>query len=783
MRNTAIVVAIFVSLGMGRAVRADHRPSGAGVAIVVDGKANAAIHVAAEVMAPDNEVARKSPASRDQEIQRARLRESVKDMVYCLEKMSGAQLQVATAAPVDNDRRIPILIGDLAVNAFGPPSKKSPRKQGWRMVVSKKGIGLMGESAEAASYAIYELLEQIGCRWYMPGDMGEVIHQKTTVALAECDVSDAPATLGRVLAGVDDVFKRRIRQGGMPLAFGHALEISHYVSKEQLQAHPEWCGLINGKRSPQRFCWANADLAAAVADGIIAQLDKQYVPTVSLSPDDGADFCECEQCKALDANDLDPTTGTISITDRFVQFCNRIAERVTKKYPDVLLGFLAYMQYTRPPVREKPHPNLVPVIAPMTYCRAHSMLQPDCPSRSLMRPIMEGWHRKARVLGYYNYMFHLAEVTAPYPMMKQMSDELPFLYANGVHFWLPETMSNFDSVLPGLVLANRMSWHTAAKPNEVLDEFFAGFYGAAAAPMRRYGEIFDDAWTKVPEHAGCGFGYGRRFTPSVMKATRTALDEAIAACKTDMERRRVKMQDDALKQFELFMKLRRDLFEGRLDGLAADSARWLEQQQRLGNEYESRSAFSKMPWAPETVGARYFKAFFDAAYQDGARIARDCVVIAPPLRQWRHQADKDKKGESLGWQKPDFDDANWKTTDPCLDTWFALGLDAYYGTVFYRARLKLPAVSAGKKTHLWISSTDGSAKVFVNGRHIPYVNEKGEPSNEFAGFCQPASFEITSAIKPSDEIQITIIGARAVLNELGAGGLMGPIYFYQEKPR
>jgi hypothetical protein len=94
----------------------------------------------------------------------------------------------------------------------------------------------------------------------------------------------------------------------------------------------------------------------------------------------------------------------------------------------------------------------------------------------------------------------------------------------------------------------------------------------------------------------------------------------------------------------------------------------------------------------------------------------------------------------------------------------------------------VPAVPAGKKVYLWISSTDGTAKVFINGQHIPYVNAKGEKSDAFSGYCQAASFEVTAAINPGGANQITIIGGHPDLNELGTGGLIGPVYLYQEKP-
>lgn len=753
----------------------------ADVVIVKDGKATAAIFVTADVMAADKKDVPNKFAAQEAESQRQRLRESVQDLALYLGKISGASVEISTNAPAKGETRLPILIGDLAVNSFGPPKKKAPYKQGFRVVVSGKGIGLIGESDLATSYAIYEVLDRLGCRWYLPGEWGDVIPEKKIISLPVADESLVPGTLCRWTWYADDAFKRRNRQGGLQLSAGHALEISNYISKEQLLAHPEWCGLIKGKRVPQRFCWASAECAAAVADGVIAQLDKDYTPTISIAPEDGADFCECDKCKALDAGDWDTTMNMNSITDRYIHFCNQIAARVTKKYPDVLLGFLAYVQYTRPPVREKLHPNLVPMIAPITYCRAHTMTQTDCPSRPTVRSIVEGWGKKAKNISYYNYMYHLAEVTIPYPMIKQMSDELPILYANGVNLWQPETMPNFESALPGMVLAIRMGWHTKAKPADVLTEFFTKYYTAAAEPMRRYWQLFDDAWTKVPEHAGCGFGYPRRFTPAMLKEARAAMDTAFAACKTETERRRVKIHDDALRQFEMFMKLRWDLFEGRFANLDADSTRWFERQLALGNEYAAQYGYTKVGWTPHTIGGLYFKSFYELAYKDGARIAKNFDIISPMLRQWRYAVDKEKKGESLGWHKSDFDDKSWKTTDPCIDTWFALGLDTYYGPMFYRANVKVPGVLAGKKVFLWISSTDGDAKLFVNGQPILFVNEKGEKSEAFSGYCQPASFDITAAIKSGADNQITIVGTHTLLNELGTGGLIGPVMLYREK--
>jgi hypothetical protein len=576
--------------------------------------------------------------------------------------------------------------------------------------------------------------------------------------------------------------------GGLQIQAGHNLE--NFVTEEQRAQHPEWRAIINGQPHPRRLKWSQPGVQQAAADAIIARLKAQQVPTnatvsVSLSPDDGAEFDETDD-RAWDANDWDPTMNQISITDRYVKFCNIIAEKVTQRYPNVLFGFLAYVQYTRPPVREKPHPNLVPEIAPITYCRAHAMTD-NCPSRMQLRPIIEGWGKVTPNVAYYNYMFHLAEVSVPYPMLHQMKEELPIIYANNVKFWQPETMPNFESVLPGMVLTLRKSWNPQQDSQQILDGFFTGFYGAASTPMRRYWQVFDDAWVKVPEHSGSGWGHVRRFTPQVMQEARAAMNEALNKAATANEYRRVKMQDESLRQFERFMQLRWNLNSGKLDTLAALSDRWLHRQIDLGDDYEAQFAFNKVRWTPDTISGAYFKSFFENTYRDGARIARDYSVISAPLRQWKYAVDPEKQGEAKLWQTPGFDDAAWKTTDVGEETWSTLGLLDYMGTLWYRQSVIIPSFPADKKVFLWIPSEDGELQIWVNDQPVAVAEVNGSAGNgsgaarKFSGYARPVSFDITAVVKPGRANRISIKATRTAFNELGTGGLLMPPYIYREK--
>lgn len=770
-----LLLLALVSVWMATPVRAE-------VTLVQDGQARAAIQVAAAVMAPDaKDAATLKGRAREAELQRQRLRESVKDLALYLEKIGGARIEVLTQPPQPNDKRVPLLIGERGVETFGPPQKKAPYQQGFRLVVSPRGVGLLGESDLATSYAIYELLDRLGCRWYMPSDMGDVFPQQKTITLADTDFSSAPGTIYRSIIYTDEAYRRRNRYGGLPLHTGHALELI-YLTKEDRQKHPEWAAEIGGKTHPLRFRWSNPELANFIGDKILAMHAQDPQPSYSLSPEDGIDFDESKQDRALDANDFDQTFQTTSLTDRLLVLANRIATRVTAKQPEPLFGLLAYAQYTRPPLREKVHPNIVPQIAPIAQCRFHPMTNDSVPGAKDLRYMIEGWGKAARHTSLYFYAYNLAETSTPVPMITKWSVDIPIIYQNNCQFWQPETMPNFDTHLHALYLGGKMAWDTRLKPAEIIADINTRFYGSAALPMTAYWSFMDDVWVKTPEYAGCGFSYLPRWTPERLQTARKLMNEAKAACRTPMETRRVQLADDSLQQFELFMKLQRDLAEGRFATLAGDAERWRKQVLALGEKYKDQHSFTKVPWTPHTVSGLYFSQFYQLAYDDATRVARDFQVLTPPLRQFRYQADKDKKGEALGWHKTDFDDKSWKTTDVCLETWSKLGYHDYFKSMWYRTEVKVPAVPSGKKVHLWVGSTDGSVKVFINGKPISYVNPKGESAEVFNGYCQPASFDITAALKPGEANQIALLCTRTFFNELGTGGLLAPVVLYREKP-
>ena len=717
------------------------------------------------------------------EADRQRLRESVNDLAYYLEVLSGAKIEIMAAEPQAGDQRVPILIGELGTKSLGPVGGTFPYRQAFRMVVSPQGMGLMGESDLATSYAIYELLDRLGCRWYLPSELGEVVPEWRTITLTDMDATLHPSTITRRIDFIDDAYKRRNRIGGLSLFAHHALE--GYITKEQRQEHPDWCATVGGKPQGRRLKWSNSHVADAIAARILANLEKTPALSVSISPDDGSTFDDSPEDKALDAGDFDASCQTVSITDRYLVLCNRIAERVAATKPDVLLGMLAYVQYTRPPVREKVAANIVPMIAPITFSRAHPMTDDAVPDNKTLRYIVEGWGKAAPAVSYYAYGYYLAEVSAPNPMITKWGIDTPIALKNNCKYWMPETMPNFETCMPALYMANRLAWDSSLEPRSIIDEMMHKFYGHAGQQMADYWGLVDDTWVKTPEYSGCQWGYLRRFPPGVMHRMRQAMNAAKSACRTPIEQARVELADLSLQQFELYMKLRRDLAEGHWSDTEREADRWRDERAALSKRFVAQSAFGP-------YGTIYFDWFCRPAYKEATRISRDCdVLLSAPIRSWRFAADPQRTGENEGWFRPDFDDQKWKTTDPCVDTWSALGYHGYLGQMWYRTQVELTASpSSGKRVSLWVANSDGSTKVFVNGEHVRYSKVTTQPDKTSkteqmdahvdAGLNEPASFDITQVVRPGRN-QITILSTRSYINELGAGGVLGPVTIYAGK--
>lgn len=125
--------------------------------------------------------------------------EAAQELQHYLRRMSGAILPIqAEGAAAEGPR---ILVGQSqAVREMGldlPTGITADLdEEGFVMVCRGDTLVLAGNETPpyAGTYfAVYEFLEQWGCRWFFPGDFGEVIPSWKTIQVAEMEVRRRPA--------------------------------------------------------------------------------------------------------------------------------------------------------------------------------------------------------------------------------------------------------------------------------------------------------------------------------------------------------------------------------------------------------------------------------------------------------------------------------------------------------------------------------------------------------------------------------------------------------------
>ena len=734
------------------------------------------------------------------------LRDSVNDLAHYLGQMTGTTFEVVDALPA-GDKRTPIYIGSAAKDVFGPVASPNGEWNSFRVVAdAKHGLGLFGESEVGASYAIYELLDQLGCRWFMPTQLGEVVPDLPTLTVPVMDETVVPATDVRTFTQGNADYWRRNRMGRHDeviwLAYGDG-SLQRYFDADVLAANPEWRAL-NADGTPHRWSLraTHPGVAKHIADQIIAQLETAHEPMkaaglragYSLTPSDGQVPTDDPYETPFDPEPRvwEAAAGRWSVSDRSMLLNTRVAEQVRARFPNVAFGDQAYVNKSLPPAKYPVIDDFRIVICPIDFNRHHPMGWPDHPNGDSLQDLVQGWNEAGADIGAYWYGINLAELSAPCPFIEKWSRDLTILRENNLREWMPETMNGWDSMLPGYHLSIRMAFSDRQTPQQILDDLWTKFYGAAAAPMEQYWTGIDQAYLNANAFAGSPYGYLKIFTPEVMKTARANIDDALAACQTATEERRVRLIDESFGLFEWYMKMRSDWAAGNVRDIEADYETWRQGVRRMQRKYGVLGKFARDGYAGggnSHVQGRHGNpawsdSMYSVGYRDGSRMEREYARLGKPMVEWKWKYNPGSEQDAVPWAAIDHDDTDWPALNVVRDTWSSIGhhttltdeSSGRSGRMAYRSTQKLAAVPEGKQAYLWIGSTDGSVKVYVNGVFVPYQADK----DAFNGYCKPATFDITSALK-AGENQFTILADRHHLNELGTGGLTGPVILYHDK--
>lgn len=414
----------------------------------------------------------------------------------------------------------------------------------WRIRGDKNGIEIAGAGNRGTLYGVYAFLEKFGGFRCLTSAMGmtterdalilpEKIDEKYDVYFEYTDTDwrsprDPEYSVANGLSG--GVYRTIPAEMGGTVdyisGFCHTLTSQFCSADTYFDEHPEYFALHGGKRSRQQLCLTSEDTYNIVLDEVFSLLEEKHDPAASLqiisltqndSGEDG-DFCECEQCKAID--DANGSHAGTMIT-----FVNRVAAAVKEKgYDNVAIDTFAYRYTRKAPTEVKPLDNVIVRMCTIESCFSHPLDDPDCPENVSMMEDLVAWNDLCDRLYIWDYTTNYANTLGIFPDFGVIQKNAQIFYEHGVkgvyeegNYYIDGCDTEFGE-LRAYLLA-RCLQDPYCDYETVMNDFLRGYYGAGWENIKEFIDLITENAAK-----------GHVMIYSSMKESLFLSDEEIAKC-------------------------------------------------------------------------------------------------------------------------------------------------------------------------------------------------------------------------------------------------------------
>jgi len=214
---------------------------------------------------------------------------------------------------------------------------------------------------------------------------------------------------------------------------------------------------------------------------------------------------------------------------------------------------MAYSGYLLPPERIRIDPYVIPEY---TQWSAYMHANPELKHEH--ETIAAGWARAARTAAVYEYFINgswpgMHRLVAPY-----IAESIRYLKKQGIEMYQMQSGDEFGTNGINYYVAGKLLWDTSLDEREIVADFYTRAFGAAAPAMRRFQERLRDAWTAATRDGrdvSCNSLESTRvlelFTPELLRAAASDLDEAAQTAGSEIVRKRVEFFRQGLRYAEL----------------------------------------------------------------------------------------------------------------------------------------------------------------------------------------------------------------------------------------
>lgn len=420
-------------------------------------------------------------------------------------RISGARLRVFADSPAAAAGRC-VLIGKTRGTPGLIPQAMLDTLQGdgYAIISSGTTLALCGGARNGTLHAVYTFLEdQLGCRKYSAAVT--VVPRARTIVLPPLRISFNPRFRFReihYLNAMDRAYSdwhKLHSLADQEKVWGMWVHTFDRLlpAREYFAAHPEYYAISGGRRIPSgQLCLSNPDVFSLLTARLGAMMEqKPDARFWSVSQNDNANECQCDDCRALNAK-FGGSSGTV------LDFVNRVAAR----FPDRTISTLAYWYTRGAPSHVTPAPNVNIMFCSIECNRSEPI--PTDPTSASFRRDMEDWSRLTDNMLVWDYVVQFRNLVSPFPNLRVVQPNIRYFADHGVRMMFQQgcgaNVGEFGELRTYLIA--KLLWNPEVDIKGVMDDFLHGYYGAAGSFIRRYIDLMHDALAKSGKQLGI-YGY------------------------------------------------------------------------------------------------------------------------------------------------------------------------------------------------------------------------------------------------------------------------------------
>ena len=319
-------------------------------------------------------------------------------------------------------------------------------------VIEARGesIAIAGGGSRGVLYGVYHFLQKyFDCRWYTanlrvipkgPAEIAAVENEQFAPPIPDFRDTDW-MSCSDLTFSVANGLNGNPRRGGFSAEWGGSygyvygssggyvchtmpgmlIPYSFFTTNKEWFAYRE----DTGERQSTQLCLTNPDMRAEMIREVRALLARNGGQPVSeqviisVTQADNEEYCQCEKCKAVDAEE-GSHAGTM------IRFINAIAEDVAEDYPWALIDTFAYTYTRTPPKITKPLPNVIVRLCSIECCFAHPLDDPNCPDNAAFVKDIEGWRAICDNLYIWDYTTNYMHFNCVFPNLHVLQKNMQF---------------------------------------------------------------------------------------------------------------------------------------------------------------------------------------------------------------------------------------------------------------------------------------------------------------------------------------------------------------------